>query len=507
MSTLPYNKVAQADEPVKPRRSAVLASVTAPHVQSFNMMLRDSLPRAVADLTPSEVMVNERRVIFGIEGAEIGIPSARRDLIYPSECRQRRSTYRADLVLRLRVDVEGQTNGPLRVERTVGQVPIMVMSDRCHLRSMSPHELISHHEEAEEMGGYFIINGNERIIRMLLMPRRNHPMALIRPSFTNRGPSYTEFGCLMRCVASDGSAQTVILHYLSDGTCVLGFSYRKQQYLIPAILLLRALGAVSDREIFEAIVQGDTRNSFLTERAEILLEQYAAARLYTRSECLRHLGSRFRIALGVPVSQSDEEAGLLLLRRVILIHVPAESLTDKYRVLIGMARKLYSLAAGNCIPDNPDSQMNQELLLPGQLYGAVLKEQMQEYIQGLTGLVTRDVRQGKLDVDFSETKYLKHVLGRSANVGKKLEYLLTTGNLNSPTGLDLQQVSGFTIVADKLNFLRYMSHFRCVHRGAFFSQMKTTAVRKLLPEAWGCDMGCVMRYYGRWRNDDNFLIT
>ena len=40
-------------------------------------------------------------------------------------------------------------------------------------------------------------------------------------------------------------------------------------------------------------------------------------------------------------------------------------------------------------------------------------------------------------------------------------------------------------MADKLNFMRYLSHFRCIHRGAFFAQMRTTAVRKLLPEAWG----------------------
>ena len=47
------------------------------------------------------------------------------------------------------------------------------------------------------------------------------------------------------------------------------------------------------------------------------------------------------------------------------------------------------------------------------------------------------------------------------------------------------QAAGFSVVADKLNFMRYLSHFRCVHRGAFFSQMRTTSVRKLLPEAWG----------------------
>ena len=47
------------------------------------------------------------------------------------------------------------------------------------------------------------------------------------------------------------------------------------------------------------------------------------------------------------------------------------------------------------------------------------------------------------------------------------------------------KVAGFTIVADKLNFFRYLSHFRAVHRGAFFAQMRTTGVRKLLPDAWG----------------------
>jgi len=62
---------------------------------------------------------------------------------------------------------------------------------------------------------------------------------------------------------------------------------------------------------------------------------------------------------------------------------------------------------------------------------------------------------------------------------------LATGNLISPTGLDLQQAVGFTIVAEKLNWPRFISHFRCIHRGAFFNELKTTTIRKLLPEAWG----------------------
>ena len=42
-----------------------------------------------------------------------------------------------------------------------------------------------------------------------------------------------------------------------------------------------------------------------------------------------------------------------------------------------------------------------------------------------------------------------------------------------------------SIVAEKLNHWRYLSHFRSVHRGQFFTEMKTTAPRKLLPESWG----------------------
>lgn len=53
------------------------------------------------------------------------------------------------------------------------------------------------------------------------------------------------------------------------------------------------------------------------------------------------------------------------------------------------------------------------------------------------------------------------------------------------TGLGMLQNSGLCVVADKLNFIRYLSHFRCVHRGAAFAKMRTTSVRKLLPESWG----------------------
>lgn len=68
---------------------------------------------------------------------------------------------------------------------------------------MSPKELVDHGEHEQEWGGYFVIKGHERLIRMLLMTRRNYPVAIKRSGWKARGDLFSEFGILMRCVAED----------------------------------------------------------------------------------------------------------------------------------------------------------------------------------------------------------------------------------------------------------------------------------------------------------------
>lgn len=52
--------------------------------------------------------------------------------------------------------------------------------------------------------------------------------------------------------------------------------------------------------------------------------------------------------------------------------------------------------------------------------------------------------------------------------GQKFEYLLNTGNLVSRSGLHLSQSTGFTVVAEKLNFFRWVGctgvETGCQHR-------------------------------------------
>ena len=197
---------------------------------------------------------------------------------------------------------------------------------------MSSSELVRHHEEPEEFGGYFIVNGNERLIRYLILPRRNHVISLLRPSFSNRGPSYTQYAVQIRCVRPDQTSVTNTLHYLSNGSAMLRFTWRKQEYVIPIMLVLKALINASYKEIFEGIMMQDYQNTFLSDRVELLLRSFKRYTMHTGEQCLEYLGDKFRVVLNLPEDWSNAAQGTWLIRKMILVHL--ESPRDKFRMLL-----------------------------------------------------------------------------------------------------------------------------------------------------------------------------
>ncbi|ETN39513.1 uncharacterized protein HMPREF1541_05739 [Cyphellophora europaea CBS 101466] len=500
------------DPPKDKSAYPLLQAAVKPHVESFNALfgqgliheaLKDIGTVTVVDGNPNDPSGPRNRLDLRIADVSLESPrlpdsnkfSTKNREIYPSECRERHSSYRGTL----RAKLQWRINNDEWQEstRNLGQMPVMVRSNKCHLEKATPADMVTHREDSEELGGYFVINGNEKLIRLLIMPKRNYPMALSRGAFTNRGPTYSKFAVSIRSVRPDQTAQTNVLHYLTDGNVTLRFSWRKNEYLVPVVMVLKALVETNDREIAEGIVGtplgSEKPSSFVSERTELLLRTYKVYNLKSRSQTLAYLGSKFKPVLQVPFTMTDEKAGEEFLRRVVLPHLGNANVTeaqnhDKFQFLLFMIRKVYALAAGDCAVDNPDAVSNHEVLLSGFLYGMLLKENLSEWL-GRIGVAARDwcrTRRGTfVDAKFG-AEFLSRTVRRSnENVAHSLEYFMTTGNLVSPTGLDQSQTSGFTIVAEKINFYRFISHFRCIHRGAFFAELKTTTVRKLLPESWG----------------------
>lgn len=205
--------------------------------------------------------------------------------------------------------------------------------------------------------------------------------------------------------------------------------------------------------------------------------------LTSRRDCLKYLGMNFRIMLNINADVSDAEVGEIFLKEHIAVHL--EHSNDKFRVICLLIEKLYALVSNEIQPDNLDSLCNHEVLLPGHLYTMILREKLEEILQGIRLKLFKDASKAGENIKIRDLAYLKKAIESQTTIGRKLEYFLSTGNLKSQSGLDLMQAKGYTIIAEKLNNMRFLSHFRSIHRGAFFAEMKTTAVRKLLPENWG----------------------
>ncbi|RKO97790.1 beta and beta-prime subunits of DNA dependent RNA-polymerase, partial [Caulochytrium protostelioides] len=510
-NTLDYIHEARAPSRHGKPEKPMLEALVKPHVESFNNIFdrRDAngvrvgpglLESSVKNI-PKMVVFQRRRTDHGTsieplgqrltmwyDSIQVGKPSlenrkgAASIALYPVECRERQVTYKARINAKIMYQIDSEP--PRVIDRSFGSLPIMVKSTRCHLNGLSPNELIEKHEDPTEFGGFFLVNGIERLIRLLIVQRRNAPMAIIRPSFQKRGPTYTHYGVMIRSVRDDESAQSLTLHYLSDGAVTLRFIYNKSEYMVPLLLVLKALAYRSDREVFQAVTMVESDNTFVTDRAELMLRNFKEDySIRTQQEALEFIGTRFAVMLDTPEDMPAAEIGQAFLDRVILVHLTKG--VDKYNMLIHMLQKLYAVASGECSPDNPDSPQHQEILLGGHLYVSYLKEKMVDWLEGVRTQVLIDQRRS-VAVDFYDAKYLARTFSKSpSDLGKKMEYFLATGNLVSRTGLDLQQAAGYTVVAEKLNFYRYLSHYRSVHRGSFFAELKTTTVRKLLPESWG----------------------
>ena len=70
-----------------------------------------------------------------------------------------------------------------------------------------------------------------------------------------------------------------------------------------------------------------------------------------------------------------------------------------------MLRKLYAIVSKTCSVDNPDSPQHQEVLLPGSLYGMIIKERLEEALNQVRHQIVQDVRKQDPSVDFLDGKY------------------------------------------------------------------------------------------------------
>uniref|UniRef100_A0AAR5PBI8 DNA-directed RNA polymerase n=1 Tax=Dendroctonus ponderosae TaxID=77166 RepID=A0AAR5PBI8_DENPD len=468
------------------KQNEFIKKLGLPHVTSFNYMVDKGLNEAIQNLVPVEFLVNDRQVKLIITGFSLAQPQVpygtigvRNNLIFPTECRQRKSTYSGKFLVNVEWYVDGQIQQPFT--KDLGNIPIMIRSNRCNLAGLNPENLVKHSEHEQESGGYFVVSGLEKLIRMLLMTRRNYPIAIKRSGWKARGALFSDMGISIRCVTSDQTATTNVLHFVTDGSSKLMFSYQKMLYYVPLCLVLKSLCDYTDQYIYQKLIEGCEEDLYYLDSCQNMLRAIHLENLHTHDDCKAFLGKMFRVKLyECPPWFSDIEVADFMLKKCILIHLNTNE--DRFNMLIFMTKKLFSFAQDKCKVEGADSVMMQEVLQGGHLYLQIIKEKMQNWLNNMRLAVMQLARGNKFN--FNQADILRAAKS-SGGIEHSLKLFLATGNMFSTTGLGLMQDKGLCIVAENINRIRYMSHFRAVHRGAFFQEMRTTEVRQLLPDAWG----------------------
>ncbi|XP_074556984.1 DNA-directed RNA polymerase I subunit 2-like [Curcuma longa] len=274
------------------------------------------------------------------------------------------------------------------------------------------------------------------------------PISMVRKSFNNRGPGYSDKAVVIRCAREDQTSITLKLYYLENGSARLGFWIKGREFLLPVGIILKAFIDTNDYEIFVSLTcyyneryqreKGAVGTQLIDERALIILDEVRDLSLFTRHQCLKHIGEYFRPVMDGFETESYTTVAEAVLEDYIFIHLRNNH--DKFNLLIFMLQKLYALVDQTAAPDNPDTLQNQEVLLPGHLIAIYLKEKLQVWLRRARQLLD-ELAKKKRTFDIKSVRQVKKIVAKnSINIGRAIESMIKVGRLNTQSGLDLPQI-------------------------------------------------------------------
>jgi len=349
--------------------------------------------------------------------------------ITPAEARLRNVSYVAPLMLEANVIEDGKTLESRFIH--IGDIPVMVKSESCILRSFTQQKLIDYAEDPEDPGGYFIINGSERVIVGLEDLSYNK---IIVDAEKVGGKKVFKAKVYSSIVGYRAKLELVLKE---DGLIVARIPGSPVD--IPIITLMRALGLESDKEIASVIslndnIQNELESSF--EKTDIT----------TSKDAIVYISKR--IAPGM-LEEFQIKRAETLLDWGLLPHLgkQPDNRKEKTQFLGEAACKLLELKLGWIQPDDKDHYGNKVVKFAGQMLADLFRTAFRNLVRDMKYQLERSGQKRGINAVSAAI--------RPGIISDKLNNAIATGNWGRGR-------VGVTQLLDRTNYLSTISHLRRV---------------------------------------------
>ena len=418
-------------------------------------------------------------------------------LMTPKEARQRNFSYSCTLSVDITVKTAWYDDANCAKESekivrnvNIGKIPVMVGSKYCVLSNINDpfHSSTITSECKYDSGGYFIINGNEKVIISHDRISENKTYVFL----DTKGSQYSHIAEI-RSVPDNtfGPPKLTTLKMTSRGNQfgkLMRITIHHVRTDIPVFILFKALGIESDKQIIELCVYDiDQKDSkvFMDHLKGCVNE---ASCIKTRYQALEYLSKYLNIS-GYPkeiITNKNKRINIVLeiLKNDLLPHV-GENYEDKALYLGYMLRKLLQCVLGMRNFDDRDSYLNKRIDSPGVMISNLFRQYYGKMIKDAKNMIYKELNSGM----WKSSSNLENLINKNniykiikpTTIESGLKYGLATGNWGIK---NINSKQGVAQVLNRLTYYATLSHLRRVNTPIEKSG-KLIQPRKLHNTQWG----------------------
>ena len=463
-------------------------------IDSYNDLIDNILPKILSQSFPLSMDFKNdkiKNITMSISSIKIDRPYYTENngcskIMTPNIARLRNFTYSLSVIIDIDIQykiIENDITIDLPIRKIdnvlLCKIPIIVRSKYCVYKE----DIFS--ECKYDLGGYTIINGNEKV---LITQEKIIPNIIQIYELSRTNTKY-KYVAEVRSSPPDlfGITKTTSVKITNkslsyDNNIYISFPRIKTD--IPISIIFRALGCITDKEILYHII--DNYNSYEENNMIKLLQKSLSQKhdCHTENQAINYISKYINHSnINFPQEMKNEYC-INILNNDLLPHLGNNNKT-KIRFIGLMINKLLKRYMNLIESSNRDSYDKKRIETPGILMGNLIYQSLNNITKDIKIYVTKEVSLGLWNItnDYSEiindlniNKMIKS--GYTENI---LKSALATGNWGMKNNINKQGVSQ---VLNRLTFMSTLSHLRRLSTPVD-STGKLIAPRKLQNSQWG----------------------